>query len=107
MVFNFYYFCCMTSTDIIQKLKDEMPLLRSRYGVDEIGLFGSYVRNQAIPGSDVDILVKFSQPSFLKLAGLLNYLENLFKSKVDITTKHSRLSPRFLKRIEKEIVYAR
>ena len=83
-----------------------MPLLRSKYGVDEIGLFGSYARNEATDGSDVDILVKLQQPNFIKLAGLLNHLENLLKAKVDIITKHSRLSPRFLSRIEKEIVYA-
>lgn len=96
----------MTSAEILQKLKHEMPLLRSKYGVDEIGLFGSYARNEATDSSDVDILVKLQQPNFIKLAGLLNHLENLLKTKVDIITKHSRLSPRFLNRIEKEIVYA-
>ncbi len=102
----FYYFCSMTSVEIIQKLKEELPFLRSRFGVDEIGLFGSYVRNEAEVDSDVDILVKLKQPSYLKLAGLLTYLENLLSKKVDITTKHTQLSPRFLNRIEKEIIYA-
>ncbi|MCG3165314.1 MAG: hypothetical protein POELPBGB_01076 [Bacteroidia bacterium] len=96
----------MTSAEILEKLKQEMPLLRSKFGVDEIGLFGSYARNEATADSDVDILVKLQQPNFIKLAGLLNHLENLLKTKVDIITKHSRLSPRFLNRIEKEIVYA-
>jgi predicted nucleotidyltransferase len=54
----------------------------------------------------VDILVKLKKPEFLKLAGLLNHVENILKKKVDITTRHSRLSPRFLNRIEKEIRYA-
>ena len=96
----------MTGPEIIQILHKEMPLLRSQFGVDEIGLFGSYVRNEASANSDVDLLVKLNRPSFLKLAGLLNHLESILQKKVDITSKHAHLSSRFLKRIEKEIMYA-
>lgn len=77
-----------------------------RYGVEEIGLFGSYARNETRPESDLDFLVKLNEPSFYKLAGLLNYLESIFQLKVDITTKHKFLSERFLKSIENEIIYA-
>lgn len=83
-----------------------MPIMKSRFGVEEIGLFGSYARNDTKADSDLDFLVKLYEPSFFKLAGLLNYLENLFHSKVDITTKHKYLSTRFLKAIESEIIYA-
>lgn len=37
----------MSSTEFIQKLDEVMPQLRSQFGVDEIGLFGSQVRNDA------------------------------------------------------------
>ncbi len=83
-----------------------MPKLKNDFGVEEIGLFGSAVRNEVTTSSDIDVLVKLQQPSFIKLAGLLNYLENLLHTKVDITTKHKHLSPRFLKTIERDIVYA-
>ncbi len=96
----------MSSTELIQKLDEVMPQLRKQFGVDEIGLFGSQVRNEGKENSDIDILVKLNEPSFIKLAGLLNFLENLFGKKVDITTKHKNLSPRFLNQIEKEIIYA-
>jgi len=96
----------MSSTELIKKLDEAMPRLRSQFGVDEIGLFGSQVRNDAKENSDIDVLVKLNEPSFIKLAALLNYLEMLFGKKVDITTKHKNLSPRFLKQIENEIIYA-
>ena len=38
------------------RLADELPLLRERYGVATLSLFGSYVRGEAQPDSDVDIL---------------------------------------------------
>jgi predicted nucleotidyltransferase len=99
-------FVFVKSQDIITTLRSEMPKLKRDFGVEEIGLFGSAARNEANAASDVDVLVKLENPSFIKLAGLLNYLENLLHTKVDITTKHKHLSPRFLKSIERDIVYA-
>lgn len=96
----------MTSKEVIARLRLEMPVLKTQYGVEEIGVFGSYARNEVTENSDLDLLVKLEYPTFLKLAGLLNYLERLFSTRVDITTKHKHLSPRFLQAIEKEIIYA-
>jgi len=96
----------VNSTEIIERLRTEMPVLKTRYGVEEIGVFGSYARNDTKQSSDLDVLVKFHHPTFLNLAGLLNYLEKVFHIKVDITTKHEHLSPRFLQAIQKEIIYA-
>ena len=96
----------MNSQEIIQALRSEMPKLKSDFGVEEIGLFGSAARNEITSSSDIDVFVKLQQPSFIKLAGLLNYLENLLHSRVDITTNHKHLSPRFLKTIERDLVYA-
>ena len=96
----------MEQQEIIALLRAEMPKLKTEFGVEEIGLFGSSARNEANTASDIDVLVTLAQPSFVKLAGLLNYLENLLHTKVDITTKHKHLSSRFLKSIERDIVYA-
>ena len=96
----------VNSKEIIERLRTEMPVLKTRYSVEEIGVFGSYARNEVTKSSDLDVLVKLQRPTFLNLAGLLNYLEQLFHTRVDITTKHKHLSPRFLHAIEKEIIYA-
>jgi uncharacterized protein len=40
---------------IIQKHKKE---LEEKYGLKEIGIFGSYVRGEQLQNSDIDILVK-------------------------------------------------
>ena len=42
-------------------LREHLPELRERYGVESLGLFGSYVRGEENEGSDLDVLVEFSR----------------------------------------------
>jgi len=96
----------MTSTEIIVKLREELPVMRQRFGVDAIGLFGSYARNEQKDNSDIDVLVKFRQPELRALVGLLDFLESLFSRKVDIVTDGKQLSERFRRMVKSEIIYA-
>jgi hypothetical protein len=50
----------MTTETIKTKLAAYKPFLAERYGVKEIGIFGSYVRGEQQRESDVDILVDFT-----------------------------------------------
>lgn len=83
-----------------------MPLMRQQYGVDSIGIFGSYSRNEQTETSDIDVLVKFSKPELKSLIGLLTFLEKRFSKKIDIVTEGKQLSQRFRKQVESEIIYA-
>jgi len=77
-----------------------------RLGVESIGLFGSTVRTEECPDSDLDVLVKF-QPglktldSFLKLSEIL---EDHFRCEIDLMTPES-LSRHFGPRILSETEY--
>jgi hypothetical protein len=42
---------------VLEILRQAKPDLLKKYGVREIGVFGSYSRNEQVEGSDVDILV--------------------------------------------------
>ncbi|WP_253276435.1 nucleotidyltransferase family protein [Synechococcus sp. PCC 6312] len=80
-------------------------VLEERYHVKELGVFGSYVRQEQTDTSDVDILVEFSQtPSLLKFINLENYLTDHFGCKVDLVHK-AGLKPRIGERILAEVVY--
>jgi len=91
-------------------LKEIETLLRQRrdellrdYGVTEIGIFGSFVRNAASNDSDIDILVAFNQPvGFFKFLKLEEYLSELFERKVDLVTK-AALKPHIGRRILREV----
>ena len=96
----------MKSVEIIAALRIDLPMMKSRFGVEEIGLFGSYARNEERENSDIDVLVKFREPALKPLIGLLDFLENKFKKKVDIVTEGKQLSERFRAMIKSEIIYA-
>jgi len=51
----------LSSEEIIKFLKENQPYLRNKFSVVEIGLFGSFARDEQNENSDIDILVVFSQ----------------------------------------------
>jgi hypothetical protein len=84
--------------EILTKHKKE---LKEKYGVKEIGIFGSYLRNEAREGSD--ILVEFEKPiGFFKFLELEEYLSNLIGIKVDLVSKKA-LKPHIGKRRMEEV----
>ena len=92
-------------TAILKKHEKE---LNKRYRIKRIGIFGSYIRNEARVASDLDILVEFEQDAdigLLKFVEIENYLSDLLCIKVDLVEK-SALKPRIGKQILKEVVYA-
>jgi uncharacterized protein len=94
-----------TLEEIKQWLVLHKSLLQEQYKVEELGIFGSYVRTEQTEDSDVDVLVKFSEtPSLLKFVNLENYLSDNLGVKVDLVHK-SGLKPRLGERILAEVVY--
>lgn len=94
-----------TLNEIKQWLTQNKPLLQERYQVKELGIFGSYARQEQTATSDVDVLVEFSKtPSLLKFINLENYLSDSLGIKVDLVHK-SGLKPRIGERILAEVIY--
>lgn len=57
--------------ELVQTLRPHLPVLRERYAVRSLALFGSYVRGQARPRSDLDALVEFDEtPSLCQFGEL-------------------------------------
>ncbi|KYC46496.1 MAG: Nucleotidyltransferase domain protein [Candidatus Methanofastidiosum methylothiophilum] len=87
---------------LIEEHKDEIT---ARYYVKEIGLFGSYLKGQANPKSDLDILVEFEKtPGLFDFLDLEEYLTDLLGIKVDLVMKKS-LKPYIGKIILNEVKY--
>ena len=94
-----------TLEEIKQWLVQHKLLLQERYKVSELGIFGSYVRQEQTENSDVDLLVEFSEtPSLLKFINLENYLSDKLGVKVDLVHKKG-LKPRIGERILAEVIY--
>jgi predicted nucleotidyltransferase len=78
--------------------------VEASFNVKEIGVFGSYVRNEEHKGSDVDILVEFKKPvGLFRFMDLEEYLQKILGLKVDLVSKKA-LKPRIGRRILKEVV---
>jgi len=85
---------------LLQNKKD----LEEKFNVEELSVFGSYVRNEQGLKSDVDILIDFREPiGLLKFIELEGYLSDLLRTKVDLVTRKA-LKPRIGKQILRELV---
>lgn len=93
--------------EIKQKVIELKPILKEKYKIKEIGIFGSYVKGKEKKKSDLDILVEFEEEAeigLIKFVHLENYLKNLLGIKVDLVFKRA-LKPNIGRRIMQEVVY--
>ena len=90
--------------NILSKHKEDLKI---KYGMDKIGIFGSYVRSEQKGTSDIDILVEFADDAsigLLEFVNMENYLSDLLKMKVDLVEKPA-VKPRIAKQILNEVIY--
>jgi predicted nucleotidyltransferase len=77
----------MSRAQILELLARCKSELTARYGVSRLALFGSAVRDQARPGSDIDILVSFDGPATSqRYFGVPFMLEDVLGRPVDLVT---------------------
>jgi hypothetical protein len=99
-----YYNELMKREQVIRILSEQQAELTIRYGVRSLSLFGSVARDEAVPTSDVDLLVEFDRPvGYFGLFALQDHLESLLGCKVDLGTPDS-LKPRIRARVLGESV---
>lgn len=90
--------------EALNKRKQE---LQEKYQIKKLGIFGSYVRGENKRGSDLDILVEFSEGAgmdLIKFIELENYISDFLGVKVDLVMK-SALKPGIGRHILEEAVY--
>ncbi len=75
--------------EILRIMTSSLAILKLKYGVTELALFGSYAKEQATAESDIDILIEFESDISLETEGEIQLiLENLLDGiKVDLTFK--------------------
>lgn len=95
----------MTREEILEILKEHKSYIVNEFEVDKIGLFGSYAKGNQTQDSDIDIYVEFRHKTFDNLAGLWNYLEELYHKKVDLFHKHKNNNKVIISNIQKDVIY--
>jgi predicted nucleotidyltransferase len=94
----------MTKQTILNYLKEHKEEFQKNYGVEKIGLFGSYARDEATKNSDIDLFA-IMPPSFDKVADLKYTIEEDLETEVDLSIYHKRIKPIFLKLSHKDICH--
>jgi predicted nucleotidyltransferase len=83
-----------TKEEILKTLKSNKLKLLS-FGIRNVGLFGSYVRNEQSGESDIDLLIDFEpeKENYDNLMAAYDLFEEIFENeKIEVVTKNG-LSP--------------
>ena len=95
-----------TKDNILQTLKSHKPEL-SKFGIRNVGLFGSYLYNTQSVNSDIDLLIDFEpeKENFANYMAVYDLFESIFKNeKIEVVTKNG-LSPYIGPKILSEVQY--
>lgn len=97
----------MQKQDILNYLKSNQEYYHNQFGVQFIGLFGSFARDEANENSDIDILYKIEKHkklSMFKYLELTKQLEANLHKKIDLV-RDETLKPQLKNYIQKDINY--
>ena len=95
----------MTKDECISLLKKYMNILKDKYGITSLSLFGSTARGEQTANSDIDLFVDTKTANPFLLMDAKEFLENEMGSSVDIVRNHQNLNPRLKKRILKDGIF--
>jgi len=92
----------MKRDDILAILREFKRDYAEKYGILEIGVFGSTARDEAGEDSDVDICIKTKTPNPFALVHIKEDIEEMVRKHVDIVRVRDKMNPFLRERIEKE-----
>jgi predicted nucleotidyltransferase len=95
----------MTSDEIVTTIRENAEAIRAE-GVTKLSIFGSRVRGDNRPDSDIDILVEIEPDasfSILNLIGVEHIIQDATGLPTQVTMRHS-IPPRFAERIADDVV---
>lgn len=91
---------------ILETLDLVMPVLKKKFSVEKIALFGSCARDEATKKSDIDIAVHFSEcPTFSSLGRLTIFLEALFDGRKIDLVEFDKMIPEVKEKAKSDFIY--
>ncbi len=93
-----------TVQEILSALRSHRSRLFDDYPIKSLAIFGSYVRAEETPSSDIDILVEFSGRIGVRFIDLADELERIIGFKVDLVSRNG-IKEKYFKCIESELCY--
>jgi len=96
----------LTKDEILSKLHDYKERYKERYGIEQIGIFGSYANGKATEESDVDVFVSLKHADLFLLSRIRLEIEELLGVPTDIVQLRERMNGYLKNRIEQEAISA-
>ncbi|HQY91168.1 MAG: nucleotidyltransferase domain-containing protein [Caldilinea sp.] len=94
----------MERETVLYALTAQKYVFAQKYGVTQLGIFGSVARGQATEGSDVDVVVEMP-PDIFQMVHLKEDIEALLGVPVDLIRLHKNLNAYLKSRIDREAIF--
>lgn len=95
----------MTKSQLLKKLAEFKQSHQQEYGINQLGFFGSYSRDEAHTDSDVDIVVKLTKQDLFNIIGIKQDLEEALNLPVDVVSYRKAMNPTLKAYIKRDAVY--
>ncbi len=95
----------MNREDILSILRDYKYEHTEKYGIIDLGIFGSVARGESGASSDIDICVRMKLPDPFTLVHIKEDIEKRLNICVDIVRLRDGMNPHLKKRIERDVLY--
>jgi len=96
----------LEQNQILSSLQSYKNKNKNKYGIKDIGIFGSYAKNTADDQSDIDVFVELEQSNLFTLSRIRIELEEIFGIHTDIVQIRDRMNSYLKKHIEEEAISA-
>jgi predicted nucleotidyltransferase len=91
---------------ILSSLEKYKNNYKEQYGIEDIGIFGSYATNNANNDSDIDIFIKLKHSNLFLLSRIRIELEELFGIHIDLVQLRDKMNSHLKRHIEREAISA-
>ena len=95
----------MIRSEILEALAQYKRENSAKYGINKIGIFGSFSTGQATDASDVDVVVATQCPDLYTLVHIKEELEAILNKPVDLVRSRAAMNPSLKKGIERDAQY--
>ncbi|MFT7823196.1 MAG: nucleotidyltransferase domain-containing protein [Sulfurimonas sp.] len=96
----------LNKNQILSSLKTYKDTHQTEYGIEEIGLFGSYAKGSAKEESDIDVFIKLKHSNLFLLSKIRIELEEMFGKHTDLVQLREKMNNYLKKHIEQEAISA-
>ncbi len=95
----------MNPKQLFTELRKFKALHEKEYGIEVLGVFGSYARGEVRPGSDVDVVVQLTKQDLFNIIGIKQDLEETLHLSVDVVSYRPTMDNHLKKCIDRDAVY--